>query len=1372
MSLNRKIQKKRQKRGKHPLLSLCMIVKDEAEFLDICLASVEGLVDEIVVVDTGSKDSTVSVARKWGARVVMHKWSDDFSVARNRALKLAHGRWILSLDCDEVLSNQDHSYLRKLLKTTKADAFRITTRNYCKNNNNEGWERCLGQYSEERKYSGWFPSTKVRVWRNRDNICYEGVVHELVEPSLVRLGAEILDCDIPIHHYGYVEKKRAVDRYMQAGIRKVRDNPQDIRSRYELAIVYRDAEYYQDALKEINRVLAFWETATENSRIYVEYDQCMLLKIDILSRMELFDDAIEACDSLLEKFPMSHQGLNNKAVLLEKKGEYKDALKTYRAGLAYSPDNTVLAENVGRLEKVYSLSVCIIVKNGQSTISRCLDSVTAIAEQVVVVDTGSTDNTIEIIQKYGISVAKFNWCDDFSAARNMSLQLASGDWILCLDADEFLFVEDRKKIFQQKRSKPEFGLELMINNNSGNPKVKRQIRMFPNQPNIFYEFPVYESVLAAHKNAGIPVKTLDVEIQHDNQISMELSDEKETYHKSLCERWIVDHEEDWSAIYHFGTVFYAQRDYANAISYFSKVIDGCDRKDVGELYEKSITLIGRCLLEVGDYSAAGNYLEKAVSLRPTCKVAYLSLGDLAVKKGQYAEAISYLNLAESGVFESFSSFDEVSVDYSVQFFIGQSLSSLGDQVGAAQAFKLANTIAPRRTEAKQALSMLEIGVTAKDKGLYVKPTKTTNTDRSAGKKSQSCLSRQTLSLCMIVRDEEKRLACCLESVKDLVDEIVIIDTGSRDKTIEVAQEYDAKIGHFEWCDDFAAARNKSIELASSDWLMWLDADDILPEESHKPIRNAIDQGKDKAYFFILDDRGYEEVSCLQLRLFPNLPGVHFQMPVHEQVSPSLECLGLQMIQTEIRVQHTGYTTPEVVAAKKDRYLKIMEKWIDEHPEDYMERSHVALTYYSTGKLSEAEEVYRTILEETDCFADRNWIVYTTALLFLGRTYLKMDRLDDALEYLKKAEGIDPGYMLTQLSLAEVYAKLSKPQYALEHGKEALSQSDQRTFFPIDRKEVIFSAHLLCAQAFVELKNWEKAIDEFRTAAEVPVGRRCEALGRLFSLFQKLNRKSEAKEVIQDALTISPNHPEHLFNAGVICMHEADFDGAIDYFEKSLHFFADPTNSLMNLGFVFKALERFEESEAAYRQVLEINEDNIDAKANLVHLLIDQERNQEASKLISEIRDIDQSLLDIELSHLITTLRLSDEVFQSSVEILKNISECMPTWCIDTEKLISCKDVSVVLADLGLRLMSSKLYRCSELAVLSAIHLAEETFDYRRIIAAVYMNQRAYWKAICHLETILKVVPDDSQSFQLLGDCYSALGVAEAADLCYTRAEVA
>ncbi|MEE3235475.1 MAG: glycosyltransferase [Candidatus Latescibacterota bacterium] len=1381
MSLKRKKQKKQRRPSKRPLLSLCMIAKDEAEFLEACLASIEGLVDEIIIVDTGSTDETLSVANKWGARVVRQKWNEDFSFARNRALKEAKGRWILSLDCDEMLARQSHSELRKLLRNTSADAFRLTTRNYSSDSHSEGWRQCVGQYSEEREYAGWFPSTKVRIWKHKNNVCFEGLVHELVEPSLVRLGAEIADCNVPVHHYGYIEKRRDADRYMEAGIRKVKENPQDVRARYELALVYRDAERYKDALIEIDSVLLSLEGVSNNGRLYVEFDQSMLLKADILSRMNLVDEAILTCNSLLEKISDSHQALNNKAVLLEKQGDYNRALACYRAGLDCAPDNTVLAKNVARLATAYSLSVCIIARNEEAHISSCLDSAVAIADQVVVVDTGSSDATVEIAKTYGVVVEKFEWCDDFSAARNFSLQLATGDWILCLDADEFLLAEDRIKIFQTKRTKPEVGLDLTIRNNSGDTKLKRQIRMFPNKPEIRYEFPVDESVTESHRRAGILIKTSDITIQHNKKISTDDVDEKQNYYRYLREEWLKRHEEDWNAYFHYGSVLYTQGDYTTALFYFSQITADCDAKEFQGLFEKSLTLSGRCLLETGDYDAAGNFLEEAVSRRSKCKVAYLSLGDLFVKKGEFTKALKYLRLAESGSFEPYPSFEEVSVDYSIQFFVGQALSSQGDQDGAAKAFQNALDIAPQRTEAKRALSMLSRGVTAADRGLYVKPKKAVGYVKlknpvvigaNSVKVPKGDVPPKTLSLCMIVRDEEKRLARCLDSAKDLVDEIVIVDTGSRDKTVEIAQKYDAKIGHFEWCDDFAAARNKSIELASSDWILWLDADDILPEESHKPIRDAIDQDKNQAYFFILDDQGYEDVSCLQLRLFPNLPGVHFQMPVHEQVTPSLESLGLQMIQTEIRVQHTGYTTPEVVAAKKDRYLKIMEKWIEKHPEDYMERSHVALTYYSTGRLAEAEEVYRIILEETDCYADRNWIVYTTALLFLGRTYIKMDRLDEALEYLKKAEEVDSKYMLTQLSLAEVYTKLSKPQQVLQHGVVALSQGDQHTFFPIDRNELLYSAHLLCAQAYGELEEWGKAIAEYRAAAEIPISRRCEALGHLFSLFQKLNRTTEAKDVITEALAISPNHPEHLFNAGVICMQGADFDRAKDYFEKSVQFSSDPTNPLMNLGYVLKVCERFSESEEAYREVLKLNQQNVDAKANLVHLMLDQERYDETSELLSEIRDLDKSLLDIELSYLFVVIKRSEDSFGSRIEILKGIAECVPTLQIDLKEITSSEGMALLLGQLGIHLMSSKLFRCAELAILSAIELAGGVIDYRRILSEVYIEQRAYWKAVDHLEIILKVVPDDARSFQLLGDCYSALGVSEAADLCYSRAEVA
>ncbi|SVE31761.1 uncharacterized protein METZ01_LOCUS484615, partial [marine metagenome] len=181
-----------------------------------------------------------------------------------------------------------------------------------------------------------------------------------------------------------------------------------------------------------------------------------------------------------------------------------------------------------------------------------------------------------------------------------------------------------------------------------------------------------------------------------------------------------------------------------------------------------------------------------------------------------------------------------------------------------------------------------------------------------------------LTLCMIAKNEEDRLGGCLESVQGLVDEIVVVDTGSDDRTVEIAESFGAKMGYFPWNDNFSDARNESLKLATGDWIIWLDPDDLLPKEMHEPIREAMRQGlgMKRAYFWVLDDQGYEPVTCLQLRLFPNLEGVRFSQPIHEQLTPSLIELGVVCEPTDIRVVHTGYTTPEVVRAKQDRYLVI------------------------------------------------------------------------------------------------------------------------------------------------------------------------------------------------------------------------------------------------------------------------------------------------------------------------------------------------------------------------------------------------------------------------------------------------------------------
>lgn len=251
-----------------PTVSLCMIVRDESACLPRCLASARPVVDEIIVVDTGSIDRTADVAEVFGAKVCHYRWENDFAAARNHALEKAGCEWVLVLDADEALSEHDYELVARTLKSCagKMVAWRITTRNYTNRSESEGWQANDGSYQDQEQGDGWYPSYKVRLFPVSASIRFCGDIHEMVETDLRHLGIPIELADFVVHHYGELEEKdrRAKQlRYYEMGKAKLAGHPDDRSAIAELALQAGQLGFFEEALEYWDRLLVIGITVRD-----------------------------------------------------------------------------------------------------------------------------------------------------------------------------------------------------------------------------------------------------------------------------------------------------------------------------------------------------------------------------------------------------------------------------------------------------------------------------------------------------------------------------------------------------------------------------------------------------------------------------------------------------------------------------------------------------------------------------------------------------------------------------------------------------------------------------------------------------------------------------------------------------------------------------------------------------------------------------------------------------------------------------------------------------------------------------------------------------------------------------------------------------
>nr|WP_044291103.1 tetratricopeptide repeat protein [Rivularia sp. PCC 7116] len=292
---------------------------------------------------------------------------------------------------------------------------------------------------------------------------------------------------------------------------------------------------------------------------------------------------------------------------------------------------------------------------------------------------------------------------------------------------------------------------------------------------------------------------------------------------------------------------------------------------------------------------------------------------------------------------------------------------------------------------------------------------------------------------MIVKDEESTLSKCLSSAKKFVNEIVILDTGSTDKTVKIAKGYGAKIHHFEWCNDFSAARNEALKHVTGDWVLILDADETLAPEMIPTIREAVQTEE-----YLLINLVREEIGARQSpysmvsRLFRNHPDIHFSRPYHALVDDSVSEILVKEPHWQIgyiqgiAILHSGYQQSEISNKNKLERAKVgMEEFFANNPDDAYICSKLGALYIDLGKITESIQ----LLSKGVSVESENSDILYELYYHLGIAYSRLKNYQQAIAHYQAATKL-PIYPILKLGAYNNLGSLLKEKGDLNGAKKA------------------------------------------------------------------------------------------------------------------------------------------------------------------------------------------------------------------------------------------------------------------------------------------------------------------------------------------------
>lgn len=453
---------------------------------------------------------------------------------------------------------------------------------------------------------------------------------------------------------------------------------------------------------------------------------------------------------------------------------------------------------------------------------------------------------------------------------------------------------------------------------------------------------------------------------------------------------------------------------------------------------------------------------------------------------------------------------------------------------------------------------------------------------------------------MIVKNEAQNLIPCIQPLHPVLDEIVVVDTGSTDNTKEIAQSLGAKVFNFPWRDDFSAVRNESIRHATGDHILWLDADDRVDASEVEKIgllKKGFHRRKERAHYLTINSQSPidGETHFLQLRIFPRLNGVRFEGRVHEQIIRTLKREGIEAVETDIVIRHTGYHFSEAVIQKSLRNLRIIEEELKTDPENPLLHYHAARTLSVINRQSEAIVHMKKVIGNF-LVKEKEKQFYLDASLLLGQFYAELRQYQEAFSLYGQLakEFMDNGL---------IYFHLGEILYLMEDYNGALVELNRSLRRPV--QVGLLALNLGLIQRYRYYLLWQ--------------------------CYSRMGNEPMAGEMFLKSLSLPQGHYKDLDRLGLLCLKKGDFKEAAQYFEKAIQKGGESDKTYSNLGLAYRKLGRLKEAEKGLKKALKINPQRIEALVGLGYLYQEKNEYPEAIHYFSDALILDPLLKDVRLA---------------------------------------------------------------------------------------------------------------------------------------------